>query len=1264
MTAKAAWNGYCYRCVITDANSKKLTSKSVKLTIKPKITSQPSDVSAYVGDSAQFSIKASGTGLTYRWQVSKDAGETWSNLSSSYTGYNKTTLSLTVKAAWNGYQYRCAVTDTNGKQAFSSVAKLMIKPKITSQPSDVSAYVGDSVQFRINASGAGLTYRWQVSKDAGETWSNVASSYTGYNKATLQLMVNAAWNGYRYRCVVKDANGKVLNSSAATLSICLQIIEHPVSTTVLEGLVATFTVSADPDNVSYQWQFQSSDSLGWVDCEEESGITGTREKTLQVVSSVSMDGQFFRCIIMDEKGNSVISNSAVLHVIGILEQPTDENVLLGNTATFSVAACGGALSYQWQVRNSNSGDWIDCTSGNGFQTAIYSFTPDLDNNGKQYRCLVNDIESELSIASQTATLHMYGISQQPESVHTAAGESVFFEVQAIGNQLSYQWRQRVSQSSDWTDCPSSLNGYNADTLHLIATTDMDGFQYCCQINSDPYTMYSCVVDLHVLAIESDPASVFTTDGTTVSFHIAASGTGLQYQWQERGSEYDEWADVTYGTGCQTEEFSLTATPELDAMEYRCQVSDIYGTVLFSGSATLRVTGIISNPNNVEAYVNDTAVFAISATGAGLSYRWQTRSNSDDSWANVSPTWGGYQSDTLSVPVTDDINESEYRCIVIDELGNQVVSKTATLLILSRILQQPADVAAASGETVSFTIFASGAGLTYQWQCSEDGGKTWTDATENGSSTTTLELTMHISFSGYLYRCIIADSNGGSLTSNSAILTLPLIAFGTCGPNAFWKLDNAGMLVIGGSGTIDNYTQNGSLIDGGTAPWQYYYGRIKRIVVQEGISSIGDYAFAANQNNSIGGIDLPSTLTEIGDYAFCYTKNLSEIILPSDLSSIGKYAFCNSGLTKISIPEGITEVPERAFDECQRLLRVIIPANVTTIGMYAFRGCNALRAVQILNPLCIFYDYNSTLGPTSSVSVFGYDHSTAKTYAQKYGYTFQAITDDDVYIGEEPPVPAAVQSPIIASGTCGFYAVWDLDESGTLSIRGKGLMDNGTPPWESYYSSIKKVVIEEGITSIGDYAFALGDSQLAQVILPSTLKQIRNYAFEYARSLRSISLPHSLTSLGQYAFFSSGLVSISIPEGITEIPDYAFEYCYNLETFNLPSGLTRIGQYAFAYSKLQSITLPGSLATIEFSAFNNCKSLLGVTLPVSVSSVGRYAFNDCTAMTFVQVLNPECVLYDYNSTLGPTSSVTIYGYSDSTAETYAHKYGYAFSLIED
>ena len=131
------------------------------------------------------------------------------------TGAKTSTLSVPITEARNGQKYRCVIKDANGKTLTSNSAVLKVASKITKQPASVSGAVDSTVKFQVTATGAGLTYQWQY--DNGSGWKD--SGMTGANTDTLSVPVTAARNGQKYRCVIKDANGKTLTSSTAILTV-------------------------------------------------------------------------------------------------------------------------------------------------------------------------------------------------------------------------------------------------------------------------------------------------------------------------------------------------------------------------------------------------------------------------------------------------------------------------------------------------------------------------------------------------------------------------------------------------------------------------------------------------------------------------------------------------------------------------------------------------------------------------------------------------------------------------------------------------------------------------------------------------------------------------------------------------------------------------------------------------------------------------------------------------------------------------------------
>ncbi len=237
-----------------------------------------------------------------------------------------------------------------------------------------------------------------------------------------------------------------------------------------------------------------------------------------------------------------------------------------------------------------------------------------------------------------------------------------------------------------------------------------------------------------------------------------------------------------------------------------------------------------------------------------------------------------------------------------------------------------------------------------------------------------------------------------------------------------------------------------------------------------------------------------------------------------------------------------------------------------------------------------------------------------------------------------------------SGTCGTNLTWTFDtESGTLTISGTGAMTNytysygkPTTPWQNYLSSIKTVIIEDGVTSIGGMAFC-ACSSLTSVTIPNSVTSIAGGAFYDCSSLTSVTIPNSVTSIAGSAFQNcSSLTSVTIPNSVTSIGNQAFEYCSSLTSVTIPNSVTSIGDWTFYKCRsLTSITIPNSVTSIGTDAFYNCSSLTSVTIGESVTSIGNYAFYDCTGLTSVTIPNSVTSIggeaFEYCSSL---TSVTI------------------------
>lgn len=292
------------------------------------------------------------------------------------------------------------------------------------------------------------------------------------------------------------------------------------------------------------------------------------------------------------------------------------------------------------------------------------------------------------------------------------------------------------------------------------------------------------------------------------------------------------------------------------------------------------------------------------------------------------------------------------------------------------------------------------------------------------------------------------------------------------------------------------------------------------------------------------------------------------------------------------------------------------------------------------------------------------------YAQRPAETeaVGAGTPALVVAAEEKTGTAALSATnsVVASGNCGEEGnesslTWTLDDAGTLTISGNGLMGNYGPyynciePWASWRDQIRYVVIEEGVTSIGENAFYFY-SNLERIAISTGVTSIGDTAFGESESLTEIhvdagnstycdqdgilfskdgteivcfpagrkegryDIPKGVTSIGRGAFYSCrNLSEITIPNSVTRIEMSAFAGCRGLSEVTIPDSVTSIEWDAFSMcSGLTKITISNSVTNIEMGSFSGCSSLVEITIPDSVTSIGMSAFNSCSRLTKVTI----------------------------------------------
>lgn len=497
------------------------------------------------------------------------------------------------------------------------------------------------------------------------------------------------------------------------------------------------------------------------------------------------------------------------------------------------------------------------------------------------------------------------------------------------------------------------------------------------------------------------------------------------------------------------------------------------------------------------------------------------------------------------------------------------------------------------------------------------------------------------------------------------------AYGTCGENLTWTLDETtGTLTISGTGEMRNYDHD----DGEYTPWYSLRESITSLVVEDGVTTIGNYAFATCKNlaevsiadsvesfgayafqgcNSLKAIEIPEGQGRIWAFTFAGCSSLTSITIPDGVSTIGANAFAGSGITSITIPDSVTSIGNRAFDG-SGLVEVRVGKGVRSLGARAFAFCSSLKSVWFTGNAPETGEAN--VFARSGGTVYYPDHLDSWTESARTcicrdasWVPYNVCDKGHSYDANNTCTNCGAVKPF-DSGKCGDNLIWEYDGNGTITITGTGSMysyfDKQDRPWDAYTGDITTVIVEEGVTSIGNCAF-IACRKLTDVSLPETLTLIEAHGFSYCDSLEEIRLPDGLRSIERYALSSGGLKSIHLGAAVAVIGDLnpfsgcsAMQQitvaeenpffcavdnvlftkdmktlvCYpsglNQERYTVPDGVTAIGGDSFRKNdNIKTVVLPDSVTVLEEGAFSACYSLQEAELPFGLQRIEDMVFDN-------------------------------------------------------
>ena len=387
-------------------------------------------------------------------------------------------------------------------------------------------------------------------------------------------------------------------------------------------------------------------------------------------------------------------------------------------------------------------------------------------------------------------------------------------------------------------------------------------------------------------------------------------------------------------------------------------------------------------------------------------------------------------------------------------------------------------------------------------------------------------------------------------------------------------------------------------------WLELSDDIESLTIPEYISLIP--AFAFYNNSTLVSINISNSVEKIGDSAFAGCSSLSSIIIPDSITSIGIKAFSNcTSLKSISLTESINVISEQMFSNCTSLKTINLPDSISRIDKNAFYKCSSLRAIFIPSSVQYIGDSSTNIGPfywcSASMIIYCESETILSGWAENWYYH-----GDNTYFS-------------IYMGVNRYEADY----------------------WISLDNNQKHIIIPSNISFIPVCAFSRNKS-LESVYIPlsvTTIKASTETQSPFYLSNVTIFCEAQSKPSGWDGYWNSGAKAtfwgktngefefwgsidkdqtvINIPEYISFIPDNAFAGFESLIEITIPDSVTSIGNSAFSgCTSLTSITIPDSVTSIGNSAFYGCNSLTNVIIPDSITNIGRNAFRNCFSLNNV------------------------------------------------
>jgi hypothetical protein len=405
----------------------------------------------------------------------------------------------------------------------------------------------------------------------------------------------------------------------------------PTNVTVPAGGTAIFNVSggSGAPSPSYSWQKDGAP------VNNGGNISGATSPTLTISSCAAGNAGTYSCLVSNIAGVATASATLTVIIPPTIDSQSPPggpvSAGAGGTVNFSVTAhATHPINYQWS--KSGTGNLTDNGHFAGTTTSNLTINALVGGDAGSYSCHLSNADGAADSAAITLSIASGPtITLQPTNQFVPLGSNASFAVSAAGSSLVYRWSQGATPLNNG----GRISGATSNVLSISSVVDADAGSYSCLITNSGGSITSASATLtvvHLPVITSQPVSQLASNGSTIVFHVVATGSLLNYQWKKNGTSLTNGGDFS---GVTTADLSIHVTSQTDEAIYSAAVSNPAGSVTSSGAA-LRLNQRSTNFfDDFESYSNSSPV-TYGRFGTPLDYNYGPNSGANDPWWGPSP----------------------------------------------------------------------------------------------------------------------------------------------------------------------------------------------------------------------------------------------------------------------------------------------------------------------------------------------------------------------------------------------------------------------------------------------------------------------------------------------------------------------------------------------------------------------------------------------------------------------------------------------------